>query len=256
MNVYSLDGKPTKSIQAPDVFQTPFRADIINRAFLATVTNKIQPKGVNKKAGQRNTAESLGPGRGTARVPRIKGGGTSAAHQGGFAPGTRGGRQAHPPKAEKDIQKNINKKERLFAIRSAIAATANKEKVSERGHVIDDVKEIPLIVVDDLEGLQKSKEVRDVFQAIGLMGDIERASIKKIRAGRGKMRGRKYKRKKSVLIVVRKNNGIFQAARNFTGVDICEVQNLSAEVLAPGGHCGRLVLWSESAITQLGTLFS
>ncbi|MHA1651533.1 MAG: 50S ribosomal protein L4 [Candidatus Helarchaeota archaeon] len=256
VNVYSLDGKPVKSIKLPEVFQTPFRPDIINRAVLAAQTHRLQPKGVNKKAGQRNTAESLGPGRGISRVPRIKGGGTPAAHQGAFAPGMRGGRQAHPPKVEKVIRKEINKKERLLAIRSAIAATANKERVSKRGHRIEDILEIPLVLVDDFEKLQKTSEVREVFQAIGVYNDILRASIKKIRPGKGKMRGRKYKRKKSALIVVGENNGIYKAARNFTGVDICEVRNLNTELLAPGGHCGRLVIWSESAITQLESLFS
>ncbi|MFX1298741.1 MAG: 50S ribosomal protein L4 [Promethearchaeota archaeon] len=256
VNVYSLDGKAVKTIELPEIFQTPFRPDIINRAVLAAQTHRYQPKGVNKKAGQRNTAESLGPGRGLSRVPRIQGAGTGAAHQGGFAPGTRGGRQSFPPKVEKIIRKEINIKERRLAIRSAIAATGNKLKVSERGHVFDNDVEIPLVLVDDIEKIEKTKEIRDLFQAIGVYGDIERASVKKIRAGKGKFRGRRYKKRKSLLIVVRKNNGIFRAARNFTGVDICEVKNLNAELLAPGGHCGRLTIWSESAIKQLGNLFS
>ncbi len=256
VNVYSLDGKAIKTIPLPEVFQTPFRPHIINRAVLAQQSHRYQPKGVNKKAGQRNSAESLGPGRGISRVPRIKGGGTPAAHQGGFAPGIRGGRQAHPPKSEKNIRKGINKKERVLAIRSAIAATANKEKVSTRGHQIEEIVEIPTIIADDIEKLQKTSEVRDFFEYIGAIPDIERASVKKIRPGKGKMRNRKYKKKKSLLIVVGKNDGIARAARNFPGVDIIEAKNLSAELLAPGGHCGRLTLWSESAITQLGSLFS
>ncbi len=256
INVYSLDGKTVKTITLPEIFQTPFRPDIINRAVIAVQTHRYQPKGVNKKAGQRNTAESVGPGRGISRVPRIKGGGTPAAHQGGFAPGMRGGRQAHPPKAEKNIRKGINAKERKLAIRSAIAITANKDKVRQRGHLIENVAEIPLILVDDLQALQKSKEVREMFEATGVIDDIERATVKKIRAGRGKMRGRKYKKRKSALIIVDKNEGILQAARNFPGIDICEVRHLNAELLAPGGHCGRLVIWSESAINTLGTLFS
>ena len=255
VNVYSLNGKALKTITLPEVFQTPFRPDIINRAVLAQQSHGFQPKGVNKKAGQRNTAESLGPGRGISRVPRIKGGGTPAAHQGGFAPGIRGGRQAHPPKSEKNLRKEINKKERIMAIRSAIAATANKEKVNARGHRIEELVEIPTVLVDEIEKLQKTSDVRELFEHIGAIPDIERASVKKIRAGKGKMRNRKYKKKKSLLIVVGKNEGIFRAARNFTGVDICEVQNLNADLLAPGGHCGRLTVWSESAMTQLGSLF-
>jgi large subunit ribosomal protein L4e len=256
VNVYSLEGKAVKTIPLPEIFQTPFRPTLINRVVNATFTHRIQRKGVNKKAGQRNTAESLGPGRALARVPRVKGAGTSKAHQGAFAPGTRGGRQAFPPLADKNPRKEINKKERILAIRSAIAITANKTKVSERGHVIDELLDCPLVLVDDLEKLQKAKEVRELFKILGVWGDIERASVKKIRAGKGKMRGRRYKRKKSALIVIEKNNGIYLAARNFTGVDICEVQNLNAELLAPGGHCGRLIIWTENAMKQLNSLFS
>jgi large subunit ribosomal protein L4e len=256
VNVLSLEGKRVKTIPLPDIFQTPFRPDIINRVFVAAITHHKQPQGVNVKAGKRSNAESTGPGRGISRIPRVRGAGTGAANQGDFAPGTRGGRQAFPPVVEKVIRKEINKKERLLAIRSAIAATANKAKAIERGHKFDEKLEVPTVLVDDLEKLQKTKEVLDVLQAIGLADDLERAAIKKIRAGKGKMRGRKYKRRKSALIVVAKNDGIFRAARNIPGIDIIEVKHLSTELLAPGGRCGRLLIWSESAMTQVNSLFS
>ena len=256
VKVLSLEGKPVKTIELPEIFKTPFRPDVINRVVLASLTHRIQHQSVNWKAGQRNTAISSGPGHGISRVPRIQGAGTGAAHQGGFIPGSVGGRQAFPPRPGKIIRKEINKKERLLAIRSAIAATANKAKVIERGHVLDEEVEVPLILVDDLEKLQKTKEVRDVLEAIGLIGDIERASVRKIRAGKGKMRNRRYRRKKSALIVVGKNDGIFRAARNLPGVDVIEVKNLNAKLVAPGGRCGRLIVWSESALNQVNSLFS
>jgi len=253
--VLSLEGKPVKTIMLPEIFQTAFRPDVINRVVVATLTHSIQHQSVNKKAGQRNTAISSGPGHGRSRVPRIQGAGTGAANQGGFIPGSVGGRQAHPPKPGKIIRKEINKKERLLAIRSAIAATANKAKVIERGHVIDKEVEVPIVLVDDFEKLQKAKEVREVLEAIGVIGDIERASIKKIRPGKGKMRGRRYKRRKSLLIVAAKNDGIFRAARNLPGVDVTEAKNLNTKLVAPGGRCGRLTIWSESAINQVNSLF-
>ncbi len=40
---------------------------------------------------------------------------------------------------------------------------------------------------------------------------MKRAMKKTTRAGKGKKRGRKYKRKKSVLIVIDKNQGIVKA---------------------------------------------
>lgn len=256
VNVLSLEGKRVKTISLPEVFQTPFRPDIINRIFVATISHHKQPQGVNEKAGKRSNAESSGTGRGISRVPRVRGSGTSAANQGNFVPQARGGRQAFPPSVEKIIRKETNKKERILAIRSAIAATANKAKVIERGHKFDEKLEIPTVLIDDLEKLQKTKEVQNVLQAIGLADDLERAAIKKIRAGKGKMRGRKYKRRKSALIVVAKNDGIFRAARNIPGIDIVEVKYLSTELLAPGGRCGRLLIWSESAMSQIDSLFS
>ena len=93
-------------------------------------------------AGKRTSAESRGTGSGTARIPRLKGGGGRAA----FAPSTVKGRQPHPPRAEKKILKNIPKKEAKLALFSAIAATAQKDAVALRGHKISDVADIPLIV--------------------------------------------------------------------------------------------------------------
>jgi large subunit ribosomal protein L4e len=65
------------------------------------------------------------------------------------------------------------------------------------------------------------------------------------------MRGRKMKTPKSLLIVVGEDKGIISAARNLPGVDVVEVQGLNAELLAPGTHAGRLVVWSMSAIERL-----
>ena len=71
------------------------------------------------------------------------------------------------------------------------------------------------------------------------------------RAGKGKMRGRKMKTPKSFLIVVGSDQGIGLAARNLVGVSVVEVHGLNAEILAPGTHPGRLVLWTKSAIERL-----
>jgi large subunit ribosomal protein L4e len=50
---------------------------------------------------------------------------------------------------------------------------------------------------------------------------------------------------------VSKDNGIGYAARNLPGVEICSVAGLNAELLAPGAHPGRLVIWSESAFEEI-----
>ena len=255
VTVYGLDGKAVGKVRIPKVFQTPIRPDVIKRAVLAIQTHRLQPQGRDVMAGKRTSAESWGARHGVSRVPRVKGSRYPRASQGAFAPMTVGGRAAHPPKVEKVIRKEINKKERRLAIRSAIAATAVKELVAKRGHVVDEVKNFPLVVDDALEDLERTRDVREVFKNLGLWPDVERASERKVRAGKGKMRGRRLKKRKGPLIVVSKDGGIFKAARNLPGVDVVLVKDLNAELLAPGTHPGRLTVWTKSAFTALDELF-
>ncbi|MHA1268600.1 MAG: 50S ribosomal protein L4 [Candidatus Helarchaeota archaeon] len=255
IKILDLEGKVIKEIDKPEVFNTPLRPDLIKRAFLSCLTGRIQPKGTDPMAGKRTTAESWHAGRGVSRVPRVKGGGTRRSQQGAFIPGTVGGRVAFPPKTEKKIKEKINKKERILAIKSAIAATSDKNVVSNRGHQFSENIELPLVISNDIESLKKTRQVKNLFIEIGVWPDIIRASKRKVRPGKGKMRGRKYKKKKSVLIIISENKGIYLAARNHPGVDICEIKNINAELLAPGGHPGRLTIWSEGAIQKVSEFF-
>jgi large subunit ribosomal protein L4e len=157
--IFDLQGKATGKINLPSVFSTPLRPDVIKRAVLAIQSNRLQPQGRDPMAGKRTTAESRGTGMGIARVPRVKGGSGRAS----FAPSTVGGRQPHPPKAEKKIVKNIPKKEAKLALTSAIAATAQKEVVAKRGHRVEKVVQIPLIIDDAIEKLTRAKDVEAVF---------------------------------------------------------------------------------------------
>ncbi len=249
--IYNLEGKPTGKTNLPAVFDTPLRPDVIKRAVLSIQSHSIQRQGRDPMAGKRTSAESRGTGSGTARIPREKGAGGAA-----FAPGTVGGRQAHPPRADTRIVKEIPKKEKHLALISAIAATASKETVALRGHEIESVPEIPLIVEDSIQELTKTKDVEEALTHLGLLTDVYRVrdSIS-IRAGKGKHRGRKMKHAVGPLIVISENKGVIEAASNLPGVDIVAVQNLNAEILAPGTHPGRLTLWTKSAIQQLGKLY-
>jgi large subunit ribosomal protein L4e len=253
VTTYSLKGKPIKGkITLPAQFETPYRPDVIKRAVLSVQSQRYQPHGVDELAGKRNTAQSWQTGHGRSRMPRVKGSGTSAANKAGFAPGTVGGRVAHPPESRKVLVERINKKENRLAIRSAIAASANPEFVKARGHKIENVPSIPLIVSDKLQSISTTKEAFEALIFLGLGDDLDRARDgRSIRAGKGKMRGRKMKTPKSLLIVVGEDSGISRAARNLPGVDIAEVQGLNAELLAPGTHPGRLVVWTKSAIERL-----
>lgn len=244
--VLSLSGEVVEEIELPKVFEEEFRPDIIKRAVLAIQSHRRQPYGPNPLAGVDYAWENWGPGYGYARVPRIKHGSRAVV-----VPQAVGGRKAHPPKPQRKWAEKINKKEMKKALRSAIAATANVELVKARNHLFEG--ELPKVVVNDIESIKKTKEVIEVFKAIGVYEDVERAKeTKRYRAGKGKMRGRRYKMKKSVLLVVGKDDGILKAAKNLPGVDAVLVRNLNVELLAPGCHAGRLTVWSKSAIEYLG----
>jgi len=255
VNVYSLDGKKTKTVDMPGSLDVPVRPDLIKKAVIASQSARYQRQGRDPFAGKRTSAEGMGPGRGISRITRVKGSGTSAAGSGAFAPQAVGGRLAHPPLTQKNILKKINAKERKKATASAIAATCIKELVEKRGHIIGKVKEFPIIVTDDFESVKTTKEAGDALSNLGISGDLERAREKKVRAGRGTTRGRKYKKKKSALLVVSEDKGISRAARNHPGVDIAIADNLGVEQLAPGTQCGRLTIYTESAIKKLGERF-
>jgi len=251
--IFDLQGKPVGKIKLPSVFETPLRPDVIKRAVLAIQSRRFQPQGRNPMAGKRTTAESRGVNLGIARIPRIKG----PSGRGAFAPGTVGGRVAHPPTSEKRIIKRIPKKEKRLALLSAIAATASKTVVASRGHSVEDVAGIPLIVTDDLAALKQTKEVEETLIHLGVLSDIYRVKeSRKVRAGKGKRRGRRTKQAVGPLIVVTENKGIMEAARNIPGLDVVTVNKLNAEILAPGAHPGRLTIWTNSTIEKLNELFS
>ena len=250
--VFDLKGKKVGTIRLPTIFKTPNRRDVIKRAVVVLQSHRFQPQGRDVFAGKRTTAESRGVGLGISRVPRLKGRGQRAA----FAPGTVGGRTAHPPVVEKRIKKAIPRKELRLALRSAVAATASKETVSSRGHLVDDVPDFPLVIVDDIQTLKKTKEVEDAFVNIGVWSDVFRVKeSRKTRAGKGKMRGRKMKQAVGPLLVVDEDGGIAKAARNLPGVDVAIVNNLNVELLAPGTHPGRLTIWTWGALEKVDTLF-
>ncbi|HJX02483.1 MAG TPA: 50S ribosomal protein L4 [Candidatus Bathyarchaeia archaeon] len=250
--IFNLEGKPVGKVDLPTVFATPLRPDVIKRAVLAIQSTRFQPQGRDPMAGKRTTAESRGTGSGISRIPRTKGPSGRAA----FSPGTVKGRAAHPPTSEKKIVKRIPKKEKRLALFSAIAATASRETVAKRGHAIEDILEIPLVVTDDFESLKRTKEVEETLIHLGILSEIYRVrESRNTRAGKGKRRGRKMKQATGPLLVVAENRGIVEAAENIPGVDVVIVKNLNAELLAPGTHLGRLTVWTNSAIGKLNELY-
>ncbi|MFC6752114.1 50S ribosomal protein L4, partial [Halorubrum tibetense] len=133
---------------------------------------------------------------------------------------------------------------------SAIAATVDAELVAECGHAFDEDLDLPLVVSDEFEDLEKTQDALGVLEAVGVDADIERAEDgRSVRAGQGKARGRKYRQPKSVLVVTSETPS--RAARNLAGVDVATAGEVNAEDLAPGAHPGRLTLWTESAVEEV-----
>ncbi|MHA1203138.1 MAG: 50S ribosomal protein L4 [Candidatus Heimdallarchaeaceae archaeon] len=256
MNVtkYSIKGqKMSEKVELPNVFETTLRPDVIKRAVLAEQTWKRQPKGVSPLAGKMVGVENWGTGRGAARVPRIKGSRTHSAQRTAFIPQARGGHRAHPPTAEKNIIEKINRKEHLLALKSAIAYTAQKDAVSDRGHRFESKMEFPIVIESKAETIEKTSDAIRLLDNLGLSLELMRIKIgKKIRAGKGKMRGRKYKVPVGPLIVVKdKESTLIKAGRNILGTEVITINQLTTEILAPGTYPGRLTIWTEDAIQSL-----
>ncbi len=246
VNIYTLDGGIKGQVELPKVFNYPYRPDLIRMAVRIFQLNRVQPHGVKEGAGMK-VAESWGPGHGISKmVPRI--GNTS---RGANLPNTRGGRAGHPPTTEKVWKRKMNKKMRRLAKYSALSMTADKVMVARRGHRFNEELTLPVVVEDAIENITKIKDAIDTLQKLGVYDDIIRASEKKIRGGKGKMRGRRYKRKKSILLVVKNKENVLRGFGNLPGVDIVTPGELNAEILAPGTHAGRLTIFSEGAIEEI-----
>lgn len=250
--VYGIDGSVIQEAPLPRVFGLPVRKDLIRRAFFSEFTARLQPKGRDPMAGKRTTARSFGVGLGIARVPRIPGLGRAA-----FINSAVGGHLAHPPRPEKRIHEEINKKEKRLATASALAATARVEMVKGRGHVFT-VERLPVIIEDKIEqSIVRVKDARTLLEKIGVWADIERARARtRIRAGKGKRRGRRYVQPKSVLFIVENHNSPFaRAVKGLPGVSIAEPHLVNVLHLAPGGVPGRLTVITEKALYKLGERF-
>ncbi|MCQ2055901.1 MAG: 50S ribosomal protein L4 [archaeon] len=248
-NVYSIDGNVTEKIDVPTVFETVYRPDIIKRAVLAAAANSRQPYGPTRMSGMRHAVSTRGKGTGSARTQRIHGLGKASE-----SPNNVSGRRAHPPVPEKIWKLKVNHKERIIARESALAATARAECVKARGHKFSENISFPIVVNDEVQDISATADIHNLFEKIGISCDIDRAKRgTKIRAGRGKMRNRKYRTPTSILLVVSSGDApILRGACNLPGVQVKTVNSISAAILAPGGDAGRLTVYTKSSITSIG----
>jgi large subunit ribosomal protein L4e len=259
LKILSLAKQEIGKKKLPKQFEEPVRADIIKKAVEALQANKRQPYGANPRAGKRASADISrrrqnyrgAYGHGISRVPRkiLTRRGTRFSWVGAVAPGTVGGRRAHPPKAEKDWSQKTNKKENRKAIRSAISATLSPELAKGRGHNVPEG--YPFIIESKVEGIKKAKDAKTALEKIGLAEELKRVSERTTRAGRGKSRGRKYRTKKGPLLVVSAECDLIKSCGAIPGLDVVSVKSINAELLAPGTHAGRLTIFTDKAVESM-----
>jgi large subunit ribosomal protein L4e len=266
-NFFDINGQIKKEIDLPNYFSQEYRPDLIKKAVISSQSNSYQPKGNSPLSNRENTAEYIGSRKyrpvqnrnintGHARLPRLKNNRTIMAGRVAGVSQAVGGPRAHPPKVAKILIKKINSKERTKAIISALSATTKEELVKDRGHIYAETIKLPIIFEDSLETIKKTSEINALLEKIGVVDDVLKAKTKKqVRAGKGKMRGRRYKRRKSVLFVLNDSKN-YKAFTNLEGTDVVSANQLSIQELAPGTHAGRLTIFTESAIEALKKRFN
>uniref|UniRef100_A0A2K5BVD9 Large ribosomal subunit protein uL4 n=1 Tax=Aotus nancymaae TaxID=37293 RepID=A0A2K5BVD9_AOTNA len=224
-------------------------SDIVNFVHTNLRKNNRQPYAVSELAGHQTSAESWGTGRAVARIPRVRG-------QGAFGNMCRGGRMFAPTKTWSRWHRRVNTTQKRYAICSALAVSALPALVMSKGHRIEEVPELPLVVEDKAEGYKKTKEAVLLLKKLKAWNDIKKVyASQRMRAGKGKMRNRCRIQRRSPCIIYNEDNGIIKAFRNIPGITLLNVSKLNILKLAPGGHVGRFCIWTESAFRKLDELY-
>lgn len=261
-NLLDINGKKAKDLTLPECFNEVVRTDLIQKIVEA---KKIkQPYAPSPVAGNQASASGVLKhhrkvwksqyGRGMSRIPRkqMSRRGSQFHWVGATSPNARGGRRAHPPRIESMLMReSINKKELKLALMSALAATTNEKFITKRYATLSDKKvdKLPLVVESKFVGL-KAKPMDESLKNI-LGEELYSLAIKKksIRSGLGKLRGRKYKSTAGLLLVTGKDERV--KTKSF---QVQTANKLGVTDLANGG-AGRLTLYTENAIKELGEKF-
>lgn len=249
-----INGKKKKEIET-NLFEEPIREDVICKVVEAEkIWQPFSPKyraGMDRSASgkvrhKRHSWKS-DRGMGLSRIPRkiFWRRGTQFSWEGAIIPSAKGGRRAHPPKGKINLKK-INKKEIKKALLSALTYTKDVGELKNKYASLRD-KEIkikfPVIVEDKILGLK----AKDFFSCLKkVLGELYCVAIQKksIRAGKGKMRGRKHKKNAGLLLVVGKEQN-----KKIKGIEVVKANELIVSDLASNG--ARLSMFTEGAIKDL-----
>jgi len=259
IQILSIDGKKVKETNAT-IFDKPIREDIAQKVF--EIEKTIQPYSNFPEAGKQHSASGRirhrrhkwrsSYGRGISRVPRkiFWRRGTQFYWIGAEVSGTRGGRRAHPPKIDHFVKiKKINKKEILKAFESGIAATSEVDFIKKRYERINKKDKLELNLPFVVESSILKLKTKEFFASLRkILKDNFGLALKnrKIRAGRGKLRGRKYKENAGLLFVIGKDENL-----KIKGVEVVKTNQLVMRAFFP---LGRLTIYTEKALNELEKL--
>lgn len=258
VSVYQYDNpsEKTGTVVMPQVLASPLRPDLVQYVHMNVSKNKRQPISVGGKVGYETAAESWGTGRAVARIPRAPGGGTHRAGQATFGNMCRGGGMFNPTKTWRRWHRRVNVKEKRHSVATALAASCLPPLVMARGHRIGAVAELPAVVSDGIESIQKTKQAVEALKKLGCEEELQRViDSKKVRAGKGKYRNRRYTMRRGPLVVYNEDKGIVRSMRNIPGVETASVNRLNILTLAPGANFGRFIIWTESAFKRLNEIY-
>ena len=254
--IISQTGK-TGEIELPEVFSMGIRADIAQKFYESQ--KKTQPYAPFFKAGKQHSASGILShsrrlwkttyGKGISRVPRkiFWRRGDHFYWQGAEVVNTRGGRPAHPPRViHFQTAKKVNKKESILALQSVMAATSQIEYLKKRYSSMENLKlELPLVIKSDLLKLKTKPFFKLLKSNLGDAWEIS-LQTKEVRAGKGKIRNRRYKHNAGLILIVGKDE-----KAKFQGIAVRSLDELEISDLWP---LGRLAMYSEQAINELKTI--
>jgi large subunit ribosomal protein L4e len=258
VSVYQFDNpsEKTTTLPMPPALAMPLRPDLVHYVHTNVSKNKRQAYAVGDKVGYETAAESWGTGRAVARIPRAPGGGTHRAGQAAFGNQARGGGMFSPTKIWRRWHRRVNVKQKRHAVVTSLSASCLPPLVMARGHRIGEISELPLVVSSGAESVQKTKQAIDMLKKLGCEEELQRVlDSRKVRAGKGKMRNRRYVMRRGPLVIYAEDNGIVRAMRNIPGVETACVDRLNLLKLAPGGVFGRFVIWTEGAFKKLNEIY-
>jgi large subunit ribosomal protein L4e len=217
---------------------------LIKRAVLSDESKLKQPKGSYRWAGFETSARYRGrkedfgavKNKGIPHLPHevLPKGGLGKVKR---VPLAVKGHRAHPPKPEKHIVEEINKKEYRKALKSAIGMTANRDAVIRRTN-LKITASLPIVVEAGFENVKKAKEAAAFFSSLNLIELVEKS---------------KQSGSIGLLVVVSRMS---KAAENLAGVDVVTVEQLKIMHLAPGACPGRVAIFTEKAVEKIAQMYS